>query len=127
MGKFIDADRAQIADIGGGEYALSRDIGWWVGDPSTGWLITIPMGFISDLGSIPWWCRWLFKPRDEAARRAYLLHDYILSLEGWKNSTFSSQLAASQLYDAMVQEGVPLWSRKTQFLGVVLGIAKAEW
>jgi hypothetical protein len=122
MGKFVGAERAQVAHIGGNEYALSRAIDW---QTDSGAVLTVPMGFVSDLGSIPWPVRWLFKPGDEAARRAYLLHDYILTL--MKRGLCSSQYAASQFYEAMKADGVPLWSRRLQYHGVSLGIAGDEW
>lgn len=113
-------------------WATSGEITWHAGPIGwMGWDITIPQGFLTDLGSVPAAVRWLFHPADPQAAAAYVLHDYINkltqeSLPDW-SVNFSSQFAAAVLYEALAANGVPLWSRKAQYLGVVLGIAKNEW
>lgn len=112
-------------------WATSGEISFQVGDLSSMLWITIEQGFLTDLGSVPAAVRWLFNPADPAAAPAYVLHDWINKqtrealpnwLDGW-----SSQFAAAILYEALACNDVPLWSRKLQYMGVVLGIAKDEW
>lgn len=114
------------ADTGKWEWAVSDELAWEVGHLGSGLDITVPMGFSSDLGSIPAWLRWLFNPASAACAKAYLLHDFILLPEN-RAKGWSSQFAAAQLYDAMRADGVPGWSRRMQYHGVNLGIAGGEW
>lgn len=124
MGRFIDAEQATVARINTNEVSVSRPITYTMSLPGGGeWQCVIPMGFISDLGSVPWYLRWAFKPDDPQCMLAYLLHDYILWLiyMEWKlQSGVTEQFAAAVFYDAMRASGVPRWSRMLQFLGVSL-------
>ena len=113
-------------------WAVSSDFGFVLGgdDPGDGGtLFIVPQGFLTDLGSIPVWMRWLFNPAASECARAYVLHDYLNHLTDGRPpgpGVWSSQIAAAVLYEALVFDGVPFWSRLIQTLGVFLGIAKAE-
>ncbi len=129
MSRWTDAKLAlapQRDAAGRWQWTVTAPLVWEVGHLGSGFVITVPVGFTSDLGSIPAWLRWLFTGHDADSVKAYLLHDFILLPEhramGW-----SSQFAASQLYDAMRADDVALWSRRLQYHGVNLGIASDEW
>lgn len=113
-------------------WAVSDDLSFVLGaeyDYEDSFMFTVPQGFLTDLGSIPAWMRWLFNPAASECARAYVLHDYLNSLTAGQPpgpGVWSSQIAASVLYEALVFDGVPFWSRLIQTLGVFLGIAKAE-
>lgn len=116
-------------DNGKWVWAVSSDFFVQFGSAS-GPVFIIPMGFTTDLGTIPWWVRSLFDPSDPAAAPAYVAHDWINCLTQSQPpgpNVWSSQAAAALLYDMLRIQGVPLWSAKTQYLGVVAGIAKKEW
>ncbi len=109
-------------------WAVSSDFGFVLGDED-GPLFLVEQGFVTDLGTIPWWMRWLFNPAASDCARAYVLHDYINTLTAGRPpglDVWSSQIAAAVLYEALAFDGVPFWSRLIQFAGVFLGIAKAE-
>ena len=116
----------QRADTDAWEWAVSAPLVWEVGHLGSDFQITVPMGFSTDLGSVPAWLRWLFSGHDPQCVKAYVLHDFILlpqnRARGW-----SSQFAAAQLIDAMRVDGVPRWSRRLQYHGINLGIAQGEW
>ena len=113
-------------------WAVSSDFGFILGADQEfcdGVLFIVPQGFLTDLGSIPAWMRWLFNPAASECARAYVLHDYLNRLTAGQPpgpGVWSSQIAASVLYEALAFDGVPFWSRLVQTLGVFLGIAKAE-
>lgn len=111
------------ADTGAWEWAVSDDLRWdlvFEGSPLS---VTVPMGFSTDLGSIPAWLRWLFSGHDPQCVKAYILHDYLLLIRherGW-----SQQFCAGQMFDAMKADDVAPWSRRLQYHGVSLAID--EW
>lgn len=110
-------------------WAVSDEFYVRFGDAS-GPVLVIPEGFLTDLGSIPWWVRSLFNPSDPAAAPAYVAHDYMNTLTGHRPpgvDVWSSQAAAALLYDLLRIQGVAAWSAKAQYLGVVAGIASKEW
>lgn len=138
MSRFLFDARLEIAVFvdptdGRRKWVTSRNLGFVYGDETTVAsyaTFIVPPGFETDLGTIPWWARWLFNPSDPAVARCYVLHDYINKLTQSRPpgpGVWSSQAAAAVLYEAMALDGVSLWRRKIQFLGVVLGIAKSEW
>lgn len=135
MSRFYADERLEIGvftdpTTGKKSWATSSAMHFLLGHEATAWLFTVPMGFVTDLGSIPWWMRWLFTGHEATATRAYILHDYVNGLTNRRPpgpDVLSSQLAAAVLYEALALDGEPLWSRRVQYLGVVLGIAKQEW
>ena len=72
--------------------------------------IVVPKGFVTDFGSVPWWLRWLLKPR--RWRKPAGLHDYLYGQGGGRF------LADALLRHAMSEEGVPLWRRFLVFKGL---------
>ena len=130
MSRWTDAEVQiapyQRADTERWEWAVSDELVWEVGHVGSGFTITVPMGFSTDLGSIPAWLRWLFSGHDPQCVKAYVLHDFML-LPANRARGWSSQFAAAQLIDAMRADGVPTWSRRLQYHGVNAGIAGGEW
>lgn len=126
----------RAADTGRWSWAIDRELIVRIGPDGEGVELIVPATFTSDLGSIPAPLRWLFNPADPQCAVAYLVHDYVLSLLARDEPTdprppwlqnWSSQVAAGLLYELLALEGVARWSRKAQFAGVLLGIARAEW
>lgn len=132
MSRFLQTGPLTIAawkrDDGTPIWITSEPIDFALGDDREA-TFSVPRGFETDLGSIPTWLRWLFNPASSRTARAYVLHDYINSLTKGRPpgpGVWSSQVAASILYDAMALDGEPVWSRLVQWAGVCLGIAKGE-
>lgn len=138
MSHFLQSQQLNIHpfkdDAGKWWWAVSSDFAYVLGgDPAVYdeqyVLFVVPQGFLTDLGSIPWYVRWLFNPAASECARAYVLHDYVNSLTAQRPpgmGVWSSQVAAAMLYEALAFDGVPYWSRLVQTLGVFLGIAKGE-
>lgn len=80
--------------------------------------IEIPEGFYTDLGSIPWYGRWLFNPGEPQSAAAYILHDWLLQLWG----PHRQLEAAGVLYQALKSLDVPKWRRMVITLAVIAGI-----
>lgn len=95
----------------------------------TGETFTVPRGYETDLGTIPFLLRWLFNPSDPRRARAYVTHDFANTVTAGRPpgaGVVSSQAACGVLYDALRIDGDAVWSCMLHFLGVFLGIAKRE-
>ena len=77
--------------------------------------IIVPIGFETDLGSIPNFLHWLF-PKDGRAVLAYILHDYL-----YKTGMFSKSLSDEILEEAMEVLEAKWWRRKGVSIGLKLG------
>lgn len=115
-------------------------------DPTTGkktWVTSRRFGFVyctseyveveayfeTDLGSIPWWLRWLFNPADPRYARAFVTHDRWNKLTAERPpgpGVPSSQAGCGVLYDALRLDGASVLAAVVLTAGVFLGIAKAE-
>jgi hypothetical protein len=73
-----------------------------------GEIITVPAGFESDGGSIPWWGRWLVNPSHN--QRAWWVHDWAWSLGRYDH--------ARLLDDALVADDCPFLHRVVIVLAV---------
>lgn len=108
----------KAADTGKWAWALAEPLVWEVRGPESSFTISVPAGFDTDLGSIPWWGRWLINPADPQLSKAFVLHDYILQAFGPEKQPF----AASQLYEALRALDCPRWMRKVIVAAVVVAI-----
>lgn len=110
----------RAADTGLWTWALAEPLVWEVrtaaGEVTDE--IIVPTNFLTDLGSIPWWGRWLFNPADPQCAKAYVLHDWVLALWGPERQLE----AAGVMREALAALGVSEGRRKLQVLGVVAGI-----
>lgn len=107
-------------DTGQWAWVISEPIVWEVRDiqGDTTHEIVIPKYFVTDLGTIPWWARWLINPADPQCAKAWILHDYVLETYGPERQIESSGI----LYEALKALKIPKWKRKVQWLAVVAGI-----
>ena len=78
--------------------------------------IIVPIGFETDLGSIPSWLQWLF-PKDGLAVLAYILHDYLYKI-GFKSNR---DLCDDILKEAMGVLKVKGWRKYCVRAGLKLG------
>lgn len=108
----------RAADTGRWEWVLAENLIWEVRGPEAMFTIVIPAGFLTDLGSIPWYGRWLINPADPQLAKAFILHDHILRAFGPEKQPF----AASQLYEALRALDAPRWKRKLITVAVIVGI-----
>lgn len=75
---------------------------------SWGEIITVPAGYISDGGSVPWWGRWLINPSHN--QRAWWVHDWAWDQGMWNH--------ARLLDEALLADNCPLWHRVLIVLAV---------
>lgn len=81
--------------------------------PSTT-VISVPVGFISDLASTPRFMWTIFPPLDRYSKAA-ILHDYM-----YKYAIASKEYADGVFLEAMEVLGVPGWKRISLYLAVRL-------
>lgn len=88
-------------------YELTRAVTYCVGsleDPF--WTVTAPVGFKTDLATIPWPFRLIFRPNGSYAPAA-VIHDYLLQMyHSNKGTTFSRLVIDAIFYEAMLVLGV---------------------
>lgn len=78
--------------------------------------IVVPVGFLTDLGSIPPFLQWIF-PKDGLAVFAYVLHDYLYYL----NFRDDRNLCDDLLKEAMNSLGVCDWKISCVRVGLKTG------
>lgn len=100
-------------------YELTRAVTYCVGsleDPF--WTVTAPVGFRTDLATVPWPFRLIFKPSGRYAPAA-VIHDYLLSLyHGNRGTTFSRLVIDSIFYESMLVLGVSRFTASMFYHGV---------
>lgn len=67
-------------------------------------LIVVPIGYLSDLASVPRLARRIVDPQTPPARRPSVVHDYIYTHLTHK---FTKAQADRIFYDALLEEGMP--------------------
>lgn len=100
---------------------------WYVGAPLVwefaGLTITVPVGFITDLASIPKIIDWVPDlNRTGLTRRPGCLHDWLYGGERWHGKAF----ADSMLYQACIAEGMDPRGATAVYEGVHL-FGKSSW
>lgn len=94
-------------------WRTTRPLSYEIGYKGSGLAIEVPVGFETDLGSVPRILWPLFPPHDPQIAAAYVLHDHLLRIED-----FASLLADAVLYEAMTVLGVSRWKRLAIYLPV---------
>ena len=61
-----------------GQYCPTAPVAWDVGKLGSGWVLTIPAGFMFD-SSVPRWARWYFDPHEPLWLLAAAVHDCLLA------------------------------------------------
>lgn len=77
--------------------------------------IVVPIGFITDLASIPR-CLWSILPPHDYYAKAAILHDYL-----YKEAIGTKKEADRIFYEALLVTGMKKWLAKLFYLGVKLG------
>ena len=98
-------------------YRLTDDYTFIYGD---GFQVTVPSGFVTNLGTIPRPLWWIVSPAD--LREASVVHDYLLqeqlSRKQRGKNIVSRWMADAVLYEAMQQVGISFSKRTLVFLSV---------
>ena len=107
-------------DPGGRGYRTARSFSLDIGFKGSGFAVTVPEGFETDLATVPLFLWWLFPPHDPRYAAAAVLHDF---LYGWRSETgeaFDRATADGIFLEAMLILGVPRWKALTMFVAVRL-------
>lgn len=94
-------------------YVLDLDVRYRL---RSGREIVVPMGFHTDLASVPWWL-WpiIGTPADPKFWEAAVLHDYI-----YRTGCEAKAVADRAFCDLLEKQGVATWRRTAMYLGVRL-------
>ena len=96
-------------------WVTDQEIAYEIGKEGSGISIIVPTNFETDLGTIPFWCRWFLNPADATCSRAFVLHDFLCKLPD-----FSRGLADAILFEALLVLNVPLWKAFIMKQGVAI-------
>lgn len=98
-------------------YRLTGDYEFSYGD---GFVVVVPKGFVTNLGTVPRLLWWIVSPAD--LREASVVHDYLLqerlSRKQKGENLVSRWMADAILYEAMEQVGISFPKRTLVFLSV---------
>jgi len=106
-------DPLDVRDLGDGEnWMLLAEMRYVT---SSGDVIYVPAGFVTDFASVPWFFRRLIPPATGRYRRAASLHDYI-----YRETTLDIPRGVGDeiFLEAMIADGVPEWQRTTMYHAV---------
>ena len=92
-------------------WQVAKEFTYYVGKEGSDEFITVPLGFTSDLASVPWGL-WNLFPKDGLYSQAAVLHDFMLT-HGYPKSK-----ADKVFYEAMGVLKVPGWKRSMMFFAV---------
>ena len=101
-----------LKDIDGDQWQLMQPFGYVT---IAGDIINVPIGFITDLASIPWGFRWIL-PKSGDYNRSCVIHDWL-----YANHLFSRYKCDNILLEAMQFEGVSYITRYTIYMAVRAG------
>lgn len=93
----------QLEFVAARQWRLLLPFEYHVGAYPSATVIVVPVGFETDLASIPRALQWLFPP-DGAYTKAAVLHDYL-----YRCGLFSRAQADAIFREAMQVLGVPAW------------------
>ncbi|KZZ67825.1 hypothetical protein A3765_10550 [Oleiphilus sp. HI0130] len=112
-----------VREISGGRWKLLGSLDYLL-KPGTLFyksVIRVPVGFVTDLASIPKALRFLIS-QNEKHRKAAVLHDYLYYKKGNMDLEIFTRKECDQLFEQAMQNcGVNWLKRKTMYAGVRIG------
>lgn len=85
--------------------------------------ITVPIGYLSDLVSVPRLARWLVDSQNPSTRRPAAVHDYLYTD---LTHRFTKREADRIFYDALIEEGTSRWLAWLMWKAVRIG-GQGSW
>ena len=88
------------------------------------WPIHVPVGYPTNLASIPWWAWWLIKPDDLPEA---IIHDWLVGESIYNNPEIpraTRRMADLVFLEAMQKHNRPFWLRSTVWVALR---ASATW
>lgn len=97
-----------------GRYVTTAPLTWEVGKVGSGFVVTVPRGFVFDL-SVPWWGQWYANPHDPRHLGGAAVHDWLLH-DGWPRWR-----AAGEFADALMASGVGRFKATVLAFATIVG------
>ncbi len=112
-------DELILRKLNGPEWEVREPFRYW-STRLQAW-ITVPVGFITDLASVPWFARWYVSVDGEHTKAA-LVHDWLYVRASQTAFPNLTRTDADKIFlEAMTVRGIPKWKRKPMYWGVWLG------
>jgi len=105
--------------IGNGNYQLIKSFSYRVGSPDSDWIITVPVGFITDYASFPSLLKPV-TPEKWIKTKASVLHDFL-----YRHGNHSKAIADAIFLEALLVSGVEREAAYAMFTAVSLFGGKA--
>ena len=91
---------------------LLKEFDYHVGSEQSTWIVHIPIGFVTDFASSPFFA-WILFPKTGLYSKAAVVHDYL-----YQSKLVCRALADSIFREAMIVLGVPQWKVNIMYAGV---------
>lgn len=133
MSSFTSPLVAEFEDDGI-HYVIWQMFTYLLGMLGSGISVNVPVGYRTDLASVPWWIRWLLPPNGKYGKAA-VIHDYICSYRTVNVNGINVYVTRKQgdliFLEAMGVLNVPAWQKWSMFCAVrayaiTTGIDKAD-
>lgn len=102
-------------------YVIWQMFAFMIGALGTGIGVSVPVGFRTDLASVPWWIRWLLPPNGKYGKAA-VIHDYLCVyrkvMVGSEAVYITREMCDHIFFEAMEVLKVPSWQKWSMFLAV---------
>jgi len=96
-------------------WSTDRELIYEIGRKGSGLCIFVPVGFVTDLASVPRFAWMIFAPSDAQYAAAAVLHDFLCTSPG-----FNRRMADCIFVEALEVLGIPRWRRLAMFYSVRL-------
>lgn len=104
-----------LSPLANGNWRTEKELCYEIGYRDSNLKILVPVGFETDLGSVPGIFRWLISPGDGSCAAAFVLHDYLCVI-----TNFSRVVTDAVLFEALTALNVKPWKKNLIFYGVSL-------
>jgi hypothetical protein len=102
-------------------YVIWQIFAYAIGLLGSGIMVSVPVGYRTDLASVPWWIRWLLPPNGKYGKAA-VIHDFICSYRtvnmNGQNVYVTRKTGDLIFLEAMGVLNVPAWQKWSMFCAV---------
>lgn len=102
-------------------YVIWQLFAYAIGALNSGIVVSVPVGYRTDLASVPWWIRWLLPPNGKYGKAA-VIHDFICSYRTVNMNgvaVYVTRKTGDLIFlEAMGVLNVPAWQKWSMFYAV---------
>lgn len=102
-------------------YVIWQIFAYAIGILNSGIMVSVPVGYRTDLASVPWWIRWLLPPNGKYGKAA-VIHDYLCTYRQVMVNGVGVYITRAQcdaiFFEAMTVLKVPAWQKYPMYLAV---------